>query len=81
MVETNPRIKKINLRHSKHITDEAVRLIAENCTKLEELFLGFTGITDKSLEYLSTKSVAIEIDNCNKCSKKKFGTFLSNSNY
>jgi hypothetical protein len=77
LVETNPRIKRINLRHCKKITDEAVRHVVEQCLELEELFLGFTAITDASLEYLARRPVAIEIDQCHKCSQHRFGTFLS----
>lgn len=77
MVETNPRLKKINLRHCKQITDESVRLIMENCTDLEELFLGFTAITDKSLGYLKTKEITIELDQCQNFSQRRFGSFSS----
>lgn len=77
MVERNPKLKKINLRHCKYITDEAVRHIVDNCLDLEELFLGFTSITDVALDHLSRRSITIEIDQCQGCSKKRFGQFNS----
>ena len=60
------------------ITDNSIRLIVENCVDLKELFLGFTQITDTALGYLSSRpGIEIEIDQCQKCSLRRFGSFLS----
>eukprot|EP01126_Amoeba_proteus_P005451 TRINITY_DN11830_c0_g2_i1.p1 TRINITY_DN11830_c0_g2~~TRINITY_DN11830_c0_g2_i1.p1 ORF type:complete len:175 (-),score=17.71 TRINITY_DN11830_c0_g2_i1:97-621(-) len=78
MVELNPRLRHINLRFCKGITDQSVGLIAQNCKSLCELYLGFTRITDQSLMWLSDLTgVTVEIDQCTRCSLKRFQPFRS----
>lgn len=50
--ETNHLIKKINISGIKKITDHGCIKLFENNTKIIELNIGWTNITDKSIEVL-----------------------------